>query len=325
MRIVGRSRFAQGIRAITFLCSFIGCNASPSLMDTASQRFPDVEMGSFTSIYGPLVVEEGVFTYLSDIVPWSGYWHPLSRIDASSALAKYDYLTGRRSLEFEETRIRNENRPYLPWEGRCDAWSFASIFIPKPTTVKEVIVGARREKFSIAEQKALWIYSHESIEPNARTIFGERNYGDNSGAFDDFSPAEFHRILQVILQKEARPFIMDRDPRPPVWNTPVFGAKIYIEKDPVKVDSLHVTAWVQTVFPYDFDTSSTDRIAPVLKYTYDLEVYPSSLGLVVFGSSWTGQSKLDHPDFVTVPVLSESAKAKSLNTEIDFQWLEDHF
>jgi hypothetical protein len=178
--------------------------------------------------------------------------------------------------------------------------------------------------FSVAEQKALWIFAHERIDARDRWVVGERNDGDGSSSFDDLAPSEFHRILQVLLEQEHRPFVMDRDPRPPVWNTPVYGANWEVKPRPGSEGIFDVSVWVQAVFPYDEDIESTERIAPVLHYQYELFTVSTSEGALVLDGKWTGASRRDHPDFVTV--LSDSALGPrgSTNPEIDLQWLETH-
>jgi hypothetical protein len=293
------------------------CGAPPS---PYFQRFPS-DLGAFSSINGPAVISEGEFEAQSDARPWSGYWYPLSRIDARSALEKYDRLTGRASLAFEVQRLSSERRPFQPWEGRCDAWAFASILQPEPVAPRIVEAEGRREVFSIAEQKALWIYSHEVIDPSLRQTVGERNDGDSASAFEDISPAEFHRIIQVMLEDRRTPFIMDRDPRPPVWNTPVQGARWTIHRDRSRADLFHVHTWIHAVFPYDEDRDSTERLAPVIEYQYDLEAHPAPGGYEVHGSRWIGRSVREHPDFVTLVDPTLLRAVRSLNTELDPVWL----
>lgn len=303
------------------------CGAPSDFSPPAAPSYP--VPGDFSALHGAAVIEEGDFVARADSAPWSGYWYPLSRIDARSALEKYDRLSGRRALEAEEQRLRTEGRPYQPWEGRCDAWAFASILIPEPRAPLVVEQGGILERFSVAEQKALWIHSHEVIDPASRTVYGTRNDGDGTTPFEDISPAEFHRVLQIRLQRDRKPFIMDRDPRPAVWNSPVHGAHWTIRRDAAQRDLFHVHAWVEAVFPHDSDLDGNDRLVTVLEYTYDLEAHPAGgSGFVVHGSRWTGGSVRDHPDFVTVlkDSVEDSAEAgaRSANPELDIDWLRQH-
>ena len=302
-----------------------GCGVPSDRIDTPSIDFDKPVLGAFSQLHGPLYVEEGEFQAQADRLPWSGYWYPLSRIDARSALEKYDYLTGNDALNSEIARVRNEGRPLLPWEGRCDAWAIASILTAEPRSPKEIRFRGRKATLTVAEQKALKILSHESIDPSDRSIFGVRNDGQGGDAFEDLSPAEFHRIIQVMLIENRRPFIMDRDPMPPVWNTPVVGARWSITPDRTRTEWMQVHAWVYTVFPYDSDLDSTDRIAPVLEYHYELKVQRLGSGrLRVIDSQWTGRSISSHPDFVTILGENSEVSARSLNPEIDSNWIREH-
>jgi hypothetical protein len=321
MDFPGRSLAARWTILVIMTACLSSCGAPPS---TTLRTYPR-DLGSFSMSHGPAVIHEGEFSGQASIRPWSGYWHPLSRIDARSALEKYDRLSGKEALAREEQRIRSEARPFLPWEGRCDAWAIASILQPEPLVPKVVEVEGRREVFSVAEQKALWIYAHEVVDPSIRGTVGERNDGNGGSSFEDISPAEFHRVLQVMLQDRRVPFIMDRDPRPPVWNTPVDGARWTIRRDPERADVFHVRAWVYAVFPYDDDRDSTERLAPVLEYQYVLEAHPVPDGYEVHGAKWSGRSVRDHPDFVTWVEPGASSSVRSLNVDLDSDWLRARF
>lgn len=86
------------------------CGAPPT---PYFERFPS-ELGAFSSRNGPAIITEGEFDAQSEARPWSGYWYPLSRIDARSAFEKYDRLTGRASLAQEVRRLASEGRPFQP-------------------------------------------------------------------------------------------------------------------------------------------------------------------------------------------------------------------
>ena len=65
-------------------------------------------------------------------------------------------------------------------------------------------------------------------------------------------------------------------------------------------------------------------VAPVLEYTYDLQADPSPMGEAVVGSRWTGKSISNHPDFVTILADDGDPHARSMNPEIDADWIGTH-
>lgn len=306
------------------LIGVAACGAPPSSSSLVAPPGEVVEWGDVTRLHGPVIVREGIFSLRAATIPWSGYWYPLSRLDARSALRKHDLLTGRRALEFEEQRIRGESRPFLPWEGRCDAWALASVLHPEPRLERRVEREGLTAVFSIAEQKALWVHAHERLPEGSRVIFGSRNDGDGRSDFDDPAPAEFHRVLEVMLGEKKKPIIMDRDPRPPVWNTPVHAATMEVVRDLQRRSLFHVRAWVEATFPYDDDADSIQRLATILEYTYDFETAPGNDGHIVLSSRWTGSSRWNHPDFVTIPTDAAEDQLGSRNPEIDLDWLREN-
>ncbi len=275
-----------------------------------------------TETYGALVVREGEFETEALKRPWSGYWYPADETDLFeskvpkklSPLQKYDALAkkqfSRETHAAEYEKKRHNPAATAPWAGLCDAWSAASVLEPEPRTAK-VIDGV---SFGIADQKALLIKTYENAE--GKRIYGNRNDGDRKSIYDDIYPDQFHRLLQAELFDRRRPIIMDRDPRPPVWNTPVWGVKTRVF---ASSESPHVMRVETTVYVTLSNDSALDEVKPVnthFDYTYDLYGYAQKNGdfKVIFGD-WTGKSADFHPDFATV--LDEPTIQKSRNPEID--------
>lgn len=66
---------------------------------------------------------------------WSGYWWPTARQEILQPPAKYDRLTGARSVEWEKTN----NPPNAPgWVGLCHGWAAAAVMEDEPTRALRV-------------------------------------------------------------------------------------------------------------------------------------------------------------------------------------------
>ncbi|OFZ53794.1 MAG: hypothetical protein A2428_02660 [Bdellovibrionales bacterium RIFOXYC1_FULL_54_43] len=280
----------------------------------------DPELMQVTRIYGDLFVHEGEFEAESAVKPWSSWWYPTKdtylfqkRGDELSPLEKYDRLMRSRNLKataaaFERDHLYDPNAS--AWEGLCNAWAIASLMEPEPT----LPVRLGDIMFHVGDTKALIVKTYESIE--SLQAFGQRYNGGRTSEFDDLYPEQFHRILQAELFERGRPFIMDKDPGVPVWNTPVWKTQLQIVKDPSDPRVAHVTAWVVGASPFVESYDFVGTLSVVFQYTYDLYGYPQNDGSlrVVYGD-WTGESRDYHPDFVTT--LPDEKKRKSFNSELD--------
>lgn len=283
------------------------------------------ELHPATRLWGGLILPEGGGVVEADtgVRPWSGYWYPLSgeasRQAITAALQRYDDLSGRRALEWHRANADSMRHPQLPWEGRCDAWALASILAPPPA--------APRNGLSIADQQALRILSFEQLEPGSVRILGLRNDGEGASSFEDLLPMEFHRIILRLLVEERRPFILDRDPRPPVWNTPIWGGRWEVGFEQSRPDRARfvVSTDLYGTLPLEEPGAGPRSRTVVLHYDYRLEAIPApGGGWKVVDSSWLGASRSDHPDFVTLPdrVLDAGAH-HSRNPELDTAILEE--
>jgi hypothetical protein len=282
-----------------------------------------------SALWGDLLIEPGTFEADTGVRPWSGYWFPLSGNESESALLKLDRVTGRQALKWFRADKLHSDRPALPWEGRCDAWALASLLVPEPSAPLEI----QGERFEVWEQQALWIHSFEELDPSFRSILGSRNDGDGGSPFEDLLPMELHLVVQKRLLEERLPFVLDRDPKPPVWNTPIWGARWTLSRDP-EGDSFGLRSWrvamdLYGVLPLDQLPIQPERRVVVLHYDYRLRGVPLDDGKFrVEDSEWLGASRLDHPDFVTLPLAKtpfDSNQHRSSNPEIDSSWLHTHF
>ena len=279
------------------------------------------EFRSATDFYGPLYVTEGEFEAESKIKPWSSWWFPTketvlfqSQSGRLSPLEKYDLFAQR--VRNGVASAANYEREYLydpdasTWEGLCNAWAAASLYEPEPTASR-IMKGI---EFSVGDQKAVLIKSYEEVE--GLHPFGQRYQGDRVSVFDDIYPDQFHRVVQAELIQNGRPFIMDKDPGVPVWNTPVWKAQGQITRDPSDANLLHVDLWLTGASPFVDTYDFVGTLSVAFEYTYDLygQQQPDGTWEIEYGV-WTGRSMDFHPDFVTV--LPEKPKHASKNRNLD--------
>ncbi len=253
----------------------------------------------------------------SGVRPWSGYWYPLAGASSQraihEALARYDRLTGGQALQWQLDSERSSIGRPESWEGRCDAWALASILEAPPRS---------------RDEQVLKTLSYEQVDPGQILIFGKRNDGEGGHSFEDMLPMELHRILVRQLKELRRPFILDRDPRPPVWNTPIWGARWErTEEVPVVgTPDAGKRSWRVSLDLYGTLPLAEPKIAPtipvVLHYEYRLWTIDGGFGGDwVVESEWLGRSKGDHPDFATIPIDAVPSH-RSRNPELDLSRMD---
>lgn len=303
---------------------------NPSLQD---EPFPIPERADlFTSVtreYGPLVIETGEFTAVSTDKPWSSWWYPArdtylfqptSR--GPAPLQKYDAFvesetgTPGGAADFERDKLFDPNA--ASWEGLCNAWSAASLLSPEPlagATIDDV-------SFGVGDLKALLVKTYEQVDGLKQ--FGQRYNGIEGDDFADLYPDQFHKFLMVELFGKKRPFIMDKDPGIPVWNTPVWKAMLRIDPDAANAHIMHVDAWVFGASPFVDSYDYVGTLSVGYEYTYDLygTLDEANLFHVVYGK-WTGDSVEDHPDFVVQLPASQGVDGhRSNNKALDSRTVE---
>ncbi|OFZ19692.1 MAG: hypothetical protein A2X94_16690 [Bdellovibrionales bacterium GWB1_55_8] len=279
-----------------------------------------------SEVYGELFIRNGEYSAEARARPWSSWWFPTRETylfredgDQLAPLQKYDrYVskTGRRSAaaKFEEQFLFDPAAS--AWEGRCDAWSIASLMEIEPV----VPVTRAGITFGVGDLKALLVKKYESFQ--GTQMFGQRYNGNRVSVFDDIYADQFHLLLQQELFERGRPFIMDKDPGAPVWNTPVWKAETRISPDPDRAHVRHVTTWIFGASPFVTSYDYVGTLSVVFEYTYDLFGEPQSDGsfLVRYGE-WTGSSMDYHPDFLTV--MPDASVTESLNKELDVTVIDE--
>jgi|SRR6185437_2697624 len=277
------------------------------------------DANSVTATWGPLVVREGEVDGQADRTPWSGSWLPLRSTylfqsdDGSAPLQKYDQYMQEihdkdsHAADFEKNNTNLYDPNALGWEGRCDAWATASIIEPEPT--KPVTIGDIT--FTVGDLKALLTETYENTD--TLTQFGQ-NFVPGLD-FSEMYPDQFQRAVQHELVDHHRPMIFDNDPTEQVWNTPMYAAQFVMTGDSNDSTVMHVTAYISGVSPFVPGPDYVGSLTVDYIYTYDLygTRQPDGSFLVVYGE-WTGDSKIAHPNFVSV--LSGRHDHSSINTEI---------
>ncbi|MBC74556.1 MAG: hypothetical protein CME64_00920 [Halobacteriovoraceae bacterium] len=270
-----------------------------------------------TEKYGALTVKEGVFSGESKIRPWSAWWYPINETtlfrnsDSQSTLEKLDYYSKMLFEQYTQAARFEEQKLYRPnevgWAGLCHAWAIASVLHPEPT-VEKLLGGVR---LSTGDQKALLLKSYEKATGIANIMYGERYTGSRGDDYDDIYPDQFHRLVQHHVIENKKPFLMDYDPRHPVWTVPAYKVKFIIEKN--DETSALVSAWITFASPHvDVQFVGTKRI--VKGYKYLLKGNWSNGVLTVKSGEWIEESKNDHPDYLIS--FPDSIERGSRNPEI---------
>lgn|GEM_PF-1651778 len=343
----GRDPSAEGAKAVDDLAAGQVTPPSPAATEETpasevSVLIPESEVYSETSDiylqYGELRVRPGEAAFESPIRPWSGYWLP-ARSDylfagAGSPLAIWDSFVralplprsqGGGAVQWEKTLYEQNHQP-LSWEGACDAWAIASLYEFEPT---EPRAPSRGTRLSVGAQKALLVRSWDWVEE--KRVYGRPYRGDRESLWDEPSPAGFHRFMISELFEQSRPFIIDKDPGIPVWNTPIFGAFTRLRDDPVDINSVLVRTWLKGVDPLFHDPEEQKNPITWIELAYRLSGKRQADGsLRVTGGAWlqdeeTGvDSTLFHPDFlVGLPPRGEVPAHGSFNPGIgEADWME---
>ena len=306
---------------------------------------------AFTAVthdYGATVISTRDFPFRSAVAaapkkPWSAWWYPKKedfifrdRADNTlSPLTKYDKVRLQKhqdsgletpapesAVEFER---KNFDPHALAWEGLCDAWAFSSIYQQEPRKPVTFYADGKEITFTVADMKALLLKTYEAVDDTSLKYYGQRFTGDERGwIYPDIFPDQFHRFIEVQLIENNRPFIMDHDAGPQVWNVPVYKVNYLMENVPGQPDSVFVTTWIyyaSSTRANEKDFIGTKEV--VREYQYMLEGKRDAAGnLVVNSGHWmknsnSGDSRKDHPDYVIQLPDSSQLTRKSVNPEID--------
>jgi hypothetical protein len=278
-----------------------------------SEAFPEVPAETLPGA-DSLVLQAGPDSAESPIKPWSGWWWPSRDRRILKVLEKWDRARTKgghesHAMAFEEKELISESA--LTWEGHCDAWAMASLSVPEP----RVPLRWGGELFSVGEQKALLVKSFERVD--GKKIVGHPFRGDARSDYADISPVEFHRFLMSELFEKRRPFVLDKDPGIPVWNTPIWRAEFEIF--PESSGRWRVMTWLWGADPWVDSLDQTGTKTVLLGYAYEFSGRELSNGkFEVFDGEWildpsgVVDSRVDHPDFaVSIPVSDYNPKSRN--------------
>lgn len=316
------NRLITGLSMLAATLSACGGAGSPAFVSGVSVPERQASQQSVTKAFGPLIVREGEVDGSADRTPWSGSWLPLKSsalFESDHGLAplqKYDRYVDRAHGQTSHAADTEKSNPELydpnalGWEGRCDAWAAASVLEDEPTRP----VTLNGVTFSVSDQKSLLIKTYENS--NALKQFGHNFEPSPDADFNQIYPDQFHRAVQHEVLERHQLIVFDNDSTEQVWNTPLYRAMFEIHADAHDEHVMHAVAYIWGASPFIPDPDYVGTISVKYIYTYDLygDRQPDGAFRVAFGE-WTGDSKIEHPNFVSV--LTGSLDHSSNNTEIN--------
>lgn len=234
----------------------------------------------------------------AEVIPWSGYWWPMTEGGMTDPLAKYDQITGRQAMMWQTLQhpFKTED-----WFGYCHAWAAAAILEPEPL-VPIVVSGLTGEEvtLTVADQKAWLAACHSSDIPVA---FGRRfRKGDPEEYKQSLAPDMLWRLLQTFVQQHKVPLIVNLHPGGEVWNNPVFAYRVEYRR--VNDDGDHVGRMILLLTDADVEPNFVGVQAFAKVYYFRCRMRE---GAVVAGSGkWIGPSVEDHPGFAWYPLVRRS-------------------
>lgn len=313
----------------------VACSESPAPKPESKPQPESVTYSSLpgeletpvTGAYGPLILKPGKFDLKADLPsdrPWSSWWFPYGETylfeggnGKPGPLQKYDeYRKKKYSVPAERSAAAYERQrlhtPGVSWAGHCHAWALAALSVPEP--VKPIKnAGGTGIDFSVGDLKALVLKTFENVDV---PIYGRRYFGNRSDeVFQDLYPDQFHRLIQVALEADKKPLIIDADPGFEVWNFPIYRVEGEVYANEWYPGLFHVSLRAYTADPgVAFD--HVGRAPKAFDYTYDLLGKPRPDGsLEVNYGVWTEHSRNWHPDFAYL--VPDNLVRGSRNEEVD--------
>jgi hypothetical protein len=317
----------------------------------------DPALTAVTKEYGFTVINTNTLPFRSavtkaHVTPWSSYWFPKKdprlfddRKAANakdfknlSTLTKLDLLQKHLKSPITQSASEFERKSFDPnaqtWEGLCDAWALASIFLTEPK--RSVTYYLRRHDrdaitFDITEIKGLLLKTLEAVPTENFKYYGQKFTGQDKGwIYPDLFPEQFHRLLEVQLFEKRQPFIVDIDQGVEIWNYPAYKANFTMTAIPNEPNAVFVRTWVyfaDSLKSYDPNYTGTKEV--IREYNYVLQGDRNANGdLIVNLGYWAKgpsgvNSRNDHPDFVVIPPSREQLQRQSWNPGIDIKVIDE--
>lgn len=241
---------------------------------------------------------------------WSGYWWPYVHGGLATGfdykgqpapLQKYEMLYN--GTYSGQTITEYLSQHYDPnassWSGLCHAYAAAAATENldfRPCVVDNIL-------FRTGDKKGLISMSHDN----------DWMMGIRQGCE---TPDTFHFWLLSYIKDQGKAIVADLDHTYEVWNYPIYKYKMQI--NPISGGAkVQCTIWYANdlVSP---DYSGTDERSAYYEYTLFMS------GDEITGGEWTGNSVVDHPDLLVMPLSPQSTlpslnydKVKSVATKTD--------
>ncbi len=230
---------------------------------------------------------------------WSGYWWPTAKREILQPLAKYDRLTGARSVAWEKAN----NPANVPgWVGLCHGWSAAAVMEEEPT--RPLQVGDQR--LGVGDQKAWLSLAHGGDVAN---FYGLRYDGPGDDP-NDMAPEVLWEALRTSIREQKTAIVLDLEPGVEVWNYPAYAYRVEASKVRRNLYRGKIYVWLaDDHVPADF--VGVKRLVQAFPF----EIQAAADGTPLQGTGrWIGSAAKSHPDFAWVPYLVRSG-----NDELSYE------
>ena len=220
------------------------------------------------------------------------------------------------------------------WWGLCHAWATASLLHPEPRHA----VQYNGVTFAVSDLKALLTLVYNTsrtkqisgrCERDKRDLPADRAERPLEADCRDSNPGTYHLMLANYVGLDRRSFVEDRSIDRDVWNQPIRAYHVRKMHEISARKASRVLGVRHTDYPYngratrfayvqtqvDFVREATAEIDGYLgdridKFTFS-DVYEYVLELdaqgQIIGGEWAGRSKLNHPDFMWLPLGPNSS------------------
>ena len=226
--------------------------------------------------------------------------------NALSPAEKYDISNGRFDYPTVQRERQRTNPKHPLWFGICEGWAAASVHYDEPHAFNMQLQDGNVLPFASSDIKALLSYHESQFNAGPTPVLGQRCQpnSSNSPACWDTNPATLHLVLGNHIGNLKKPFIMDVDQKPEVWNQPVFGYKSTISNksdiSPYAARGTVREVYVKTIVWYlqesgPYVNALTTPIAQGVHFDYTLELDRNG---IILGGEWI---TAERPDFVWLP------------------------